>query len=284
MLAERVPDLRGVVRPAGPALPFEVAQWDPPAALVPLVSRLWGVAYSFPDGVAFAQLTLPDPVVHVVFEGSGADVVGPMPKRFKRELRGAARVLGLRFRPAMFRAFCAHAVWDLRERRVPVDTFFSEAPITETATQLEGSAQREAVCRWLEARAAALVVDRRLLEVRDLVERVQADRSIRSVPNMAGMVGVSERTLQRQFRDAVGWTPAEVLRRRRIQDALAAIEAREVVLAELALELGYCDQAHLCRDFRALVGRSPRAYAAEVRPELSAAMSADRLRHGGHRG
>ena len=37
-----------------------------------------------------------------------------------------------------------------------------------------------------------------------------------------------------------------------------------MVWTELALALGYFDQAHFIRDFRKLVGRTPAAYARET--------------------
>lgn len=56
-----------------------------------------------------------------------------------------------------------------------------------------------------------------------------------------------------------------VLQRFRLQEVAARIEAGEAPdLARLAQELGYVDQAHLSRDFKAVVGRAPRAFAAAV--------------------
>jgi AraC-like DNA-binding protein len=51
------------------------------------------------------------------------------------------------------------------------------------------------------------------------------------------------------------------LSRYRLQDAAAAIDAGEVDdLAALACELGWFDQAHFSREFRAVVGSTPSAY------------------------
>ena len=47
--------------------------------------------------------------------------------------------------------------------------------------------------------------------------------------------------------------------------ALLGLERGERSLAALADDLGYADQAHFSRDFRALVGISPAAYAARAR-------------------
>jgi AraC-like DNA-binding protein len=58
-----------------------------------------------------------------------------------------------------------------------------------------------------------------------------------------------------------------VLARYRLQDAAALIDAGEVDdLAALAADLGWFDQAHFSRDFRAVVGVPPSAYLQRARP------------------
>jgi transcriptional regulator GlxA family with amidase domain len=80
---------------------------------------------------------------------------------------------------------------------------------------------------------------------------------------VAARFGMSPRTLQRLFIKHVGVTPKHVLQRFRRQRAVDQLsEETGANLARLAAELGYCDQAHLARDFRATLGRSPSAVAA----------------------
>jgi AraC-like DNA-binding protein len=75
-------------------------------------------------------------------------------------------------------------------------------------------------------------------------------------------VGKSLRSLQRNLRKYVRIGPKALLRRFRLQEAAARLaERRAVEQAALAHALGYCDQAHFIRDFRALVGEPPGAYA-----------------------
>jgi AraC-like DNA-binding protein len=99
-------------------------------------------------------------------------------------------------------------------------------------------------------------------EVAAVARLAEVDRTIRRVEELASVAGVTMRTLQRLFAEYVGASPRWVLRRYRILDA--AEQARggpDVAWAELAADLGYADQAHLVRDFRAHLGTTPAAYA-----------------------
>ena len=71
------------------------------------------------------------------------------------------------------------------------------------------------------------------------------------------------------FSSYVGVSPKAVLARYRLQDAAAAIDAGAVEdLAGLAVSLGWFDQAHFSRDFRAVVGITPSAYLARARADV----------------
>jgi transcriptional regulator GlxA family with amidase domain len=86
------------------------------------------------------------------------------------------------------------------------------------------------------------------------------------VDQVASLGGLSVRSLQRLFAAYVGVSPKAVLARYRLQDAAAAIDAGEVDdLADLAASLGWFDQAHFSRDFRAVVGVTPSSYLQRAR-------------------
>jgi AraC-like DNA-binding protein len=64
---------------------------------------------------------------------------------------------------------------------------------------------------------------------------------------------------------AVEWLPKWVIRRTRLQEVALRVEHGEVTtLAALAAELGYTDQAHLARDFKTAVGKSPSEFGVTV--------------------
>ena len=85
---------------------------------------------------------------------------------------------------------------------------------------------------------------------------------------VAAEVGWSGRRLQQVFRREVGLTPKQLARvtrfdraRRRLYADVAA--GRPPMLARLAAEGGFSDQAHLAREFRALAGCPPSALVVE---------------------
>ncbi|QJC54546.1 AraC family transcriptional regulator [Paenibacillus albicereus] len=104
--------------------------------------------------------------------------------------------------------------------------------------------------------ASAQLVDR-------IVTGIQLDRGQRSVEDVAARWGLSSRSLQRLFRTYVGMPPKAVIRRYRLHETMG-LASGDPDWAALALELGYFDQAHLIRDFKAVVGMTPGSYAKRI--------------------
>ena len=78
--------------------------------------------------------------------------------------------------------------------------------------------------------------------------------------------GLNKRMLQRLFARYVGVSPKWVIQRYRLNEAAEQLANGESInQAELALNLGYSDQAHFIRDFKSIVGVSPAAYARAAR-------------------
>ena len=104
-----------------------------------------------------------------------------------------------------------------------------------------------------------------------LVAMMLADRSLTRVDRVTRLSGVPARTLQRLFRHYVGAPPKWVLARYRLHDAAERLGNEPgVPVAAVAADAGYFDQAHFCRDFKALLGVTPAQYAAQCRPECPA--------------
>ena len=84
----------------------------------------------------------------------------------------------------------------------------------------------------------------------------QLDSSIRAT-DLAEVVQLSTSHFFRAFRKSFGAPPITYIMHRRIRRAQELMLASQAPLSQVALECGMCDQAHLCRCFRRIVGISP---------------------------
>lgn len=63
--------------------------------------------------------------------------------------------------------------------------------------------------------------------------------------------------MARAYRAATGEGLAETVRRKRVERATALLRDSDWPTAQIAVEAGFCDQSHMNRSFRALLGRTP---------------------------
>ena len=259
-------DTRGILRPGQVGRLFELERPAVSPPLRDLVATHWAVTWSLPDGEQRRSEVLPHPAVHVVAERDGVWVYGVPLAIDSRVLAGSGFATGARFRPGAFGALVEVPVKALSGRKLAAPAVFGEAGAElETAAAAAGStAERVAAIEaFLLARVPEPTPESEL--VRALVDDIAAAAPGTTVADLAARHGVSTRTVQRLFARHVGVGPKWVLQRLRMHDALEALgNGRGADWAGFALELGYFDQAHFIRDFRAVVGRSPAEYAREA--------------------
>ena len=136
----------------------------------------------------------------------------------------------------------------LTDRTIPVSDVFAPMAIegTSGADRRDGGGDAGARARGRPARRR----DRRAV-------RGDAATGPRRVEELCSHAGYSKRTLQRLFREYVGVTPKWVLQRVRLHEAADRMADGEQDWPRLALELGYFDQAHFIKAFKAVIGLSP---------------------------
>jgi AraC family transcriptional regulator len=88
------------------------------------------------------------------------------------------------------------------------------------------------------------------------------DRAI-SLGELAAAAGLSRFHFSRVFKLHLGLSPARYVERARIEQAEALIVNAEMSLANIAQAVGFADQSHFSRRFRANEGRTPASFARE---------------------
>ncbi|WP_437688312.1 helix-turn-helix domain-containing protein [Sorangium sp. So ce176] len=223
---------------------------------------------------------LPDASVDLVFHCGDARIEGrdgrlrPLPPVFvigvrdepaRMVSRGLSRVLGVRFHPWRAAAFLEHEA-DLRGYCTIVGPGL-RALSARVGPLLEGGESGAAlglIEGWLLAQRR--VARRPAAPVEAAGLALHASHGGARVGALAGRLGVSVRQLERQFKRSAGMSPKALARLIRFSRATERLELDpDARLTALAFELGYADQAHFTREFRAFAGMSPGMYAGEVR-------------------
>jgi AraC-like DNA-binding protein len=266
---------RGVLQPATPhGGGFFHQRLAPPAPLAQLIQHYWFVQWDLRGAGPRFQETLPHPSCYLLFEhdleqpapddltAKNAEVSGVCTGKFSRQLEGWGRVFGVKFRPGGLRPFLDDSVSTLTDRVVPAERVFGQPILTlASAVRRMESAEEmaEASSAFFMARLPA--PDSSSTLSGELVDAILNDPSILSVEDLASRRGIGVRSLQRLFKDYVGVSPKWVIRRYRLHELVARFHSGHAFDgAQVALDLGYADQAHLINDFRNLAGYTPSEY------------------------
>lgn len=86
-----------------------------------------------------------------------------------------------------------------------------------------------------------------------------------SVAELARAMKLSERTLARQLRAAVGLSPVAFMQRVRLEVATQLLETTSVAVEEISVRVGYAESATLRKLFRSVLRTSPREVRARAR-------------------
>jgi AraC-like DNA-binding protein len=208
------------------------------------------------------QETLPHPNIHVVFEKDNSMVGGVTTGKFTRVLEGQSHVFGIKFRPGGFHPFLKSPVSALTNRTIAVNRIFGknvDALEAVLVSPCDEDEMVEAASAFFRLRAPE--PDETVALAGQLVNRILGEPDIKTVDDLVGRTGIGKRSLQRIFHEYVGINPKWVIRRYRLHELVERLNSGEQLdWSQLALELGYFDQAHLINDFRSIVGYSPTQY------------------------
>jgi AraC-like DNA-binding protein len=250
-----------IITPSSAARVTGMVRIAPDPAIADLVEQHWIVTWDQRGAAPVRREVLPDPSVNLAIEPRGRLLYGVGSGHDVRLLEGRGMVIGTKFRPGGFSGFVPRPVSDLSDRVLTLPEAFGAAGEeldAALAAAPEIPAAITVVTDFLRSRRPAPDPRREL--VMEVVEAMRVAPPDARVDGIARDFAVSPRTLQRLFTEHIGATPKAVLQRFRRQQAVDLLgEPGAPTLARIAAELGYADQSHLTRDFRATLGRSPSA-------------------------
>ncbi|RNI23047.1 helix-turn-helix domain-containing protein [Flexivirga caeni] len=239
-------------------------------ALNTWVENYWTVRWTLRAGASYSPSLVPIAQANLTVESGGSTRVGAdgpgvfltgvvSARRFDVHLSGTGGIAGVKFRPGALTALTGVDATRLRDRVVPARVFLAD--VDQLADVRAGSAELaerfDGFLMPLARRADPAELD----TLAAVIATLEASEPSMSAADLADRCGIGLRSLQRLCRHYVGVGPQWLVARARVHTAIARLHAGDVgTLAGLAVELGWFDQAHMGRDFAALVGEPPATY------------------------
>lgn len=251
--------------------PVRIERRAPGEAAAAFVRHYWLPRWSLPGGTSVREAVLEYPTANLVIEADTAALYRANRALSGRTLTGDGWAFGALLRPGVARQWVGASLRGA-PAVIPLEAL---EPLAARALTAAVGAVRERLADDDASGAIAIVEaalgdlpaphdDARLVDA--IVAAVESDRDLRRVEQLADRFGIGVRRLQRLVAGHIGFGPKWLIQRYRLQEAAAALrEPEPPAFARLAADMGYADQAHFNREFKAVVGVTPGAYAAESR-------------------
>ncbi|MWV46010.1 helix-turn-helix domain-containing protein [Paenibacillus sp. HJL G12] len=230
------------------------------------VKHYWIVSWDCTEAEPYLQHVVPNPCVNLIVEPQKTLIYGPSTQKFSYPIHGKGMVFGVKFKPGGFYPFLNR----------PVSALVGHPLEVAEVLDLHGPELEETILSLGTEREMADAMDQLLLSklppqdeqvglVNRIINYIASEREVSKVDRVCEHFNMHIRKLQRLFDQYVGISPKWVIRLYRLQNAAETMDRKlPVDLAHLATELGYHDQPHFIKDFKAVVGSTPEEYRRSV--------------------
>jgi AraC-like DNA-binding protein len=206
--------------------------------------------------------SLPAPTVHLIFMNGEAEISGPIMRRFSYLMENQGYLFGAKFWPGSFRTICDTPLSNLTDKRVPAEKIIGDSvlPVTKAffcsnqADERLSIVQNYLLCLYKPN-------DDKLAIIKKVFEDINQHKTIFTVAQLATLQKMTVRSLQRLFKEYIGVSPKWAIQLFRLREAAQQMESQNRInFSQLALELGYSDQAHFSKHFKLITGKTPKSY------------------------
>jgi AraC-like DNA-binding protein len=251
------PNIRGLLKSDVQPGERELRWFEPSAMLATFIQRIWSAQWKIASGEYRSQPVLPHPSANLVVANGDVTMIGVITKAAVQRLEGHGYACGAKLQPGALRAFGVEKPWLLRDSLVAAADLFGGAQLVLTSHEPDDMASE--IESYLAAQRPSHDATSR--KAREIVDMLENDRDILSVSQLAGLLDLSERSIQDICHRALGVHPKRLIRCLCLQDALSRLEERlSLNLSAVAQDFGYLDRAHFRRDFKRVTGVSPGRY------------------------
>jgi AraC-like DNA-binding protein len=211
------------------------------------------------DGPVRNFHVFPDGCSDIIFEQPARDygglaIVGTMTRTQAFDIPAGHSTFGVRFRPGMAARLARVPGSVALDQSIPLGDAWKPAVVRELLDQLGGSSSlRDMIARFEASLAEPAPLD----PVEKSLAWLAECRGQVSIDALADAASLSPRQFRRTCLDRTGLSPKHLARVLRFRNAAQYAGKQRRDWADVALECGYYDQAHLINEFKELAGVSP---------------------------
>jgi AraC-like DNA-binding protein len=213
---------------------------------VAIEKRSWRV---FPDGCADAIFEPTRPVRWV----------GTMTRAIEVERRDRTDIFGIRFAPGGLHALTGQPLHPLTDCDVEIREG-DPLDLTHLEDEVRKATRFADRCRIVDRALRRALARAEPVALGPMLEWLDSQDELPRVRSLAARAGMTSRTLERRFREALGVGPKQHLRFLRIERARRLLESGRLHGAEIAAASFFADEAHFIHEFRRFAGTTPAAY------------------------
>ena len=192
-------------------------------------------------------------------------VIGQLTRPLEIEPTGRTGIFSVRFHPNGFLPFADISIKEMENTAVPLEKLFGRDGRDIEEKILEAHSVKERI----DLSETFLLKKLNRLEtidqiVRMTVETIMTGNGQLSVEEISKQTKIHRRQMERKFSLAIGLSPKQLSKIIRLQIALKImLSGNEKNLTSLAYDNDFYDQSHFIKDFRELVGMTPKDFYGE---------------------
>ena len=246
-------------------------EFSPSSRLAGYIECFWSVETTVESPI-IPHRVLPDGCIDIIFDiGSNQlnklapkvpYVVGAMTKPLITEIKPQSHIIGIRFRPLGAYRFFRRPVHEIADLHVALKDFahntFQEIERFFEFRTLQG--QINFLIQFFESLLCSTAKPKAI--IRKAVESISLSHGQVRIEELSLELNISRQYLTRIFTHEVGISPkvfSRVMRLKSTNNILTS-NSENPDFAELAIDRGYFDQAHLIAEYQSLVGLTPIEY------------------------
>jgi AraC-like DNA-binding protein len=174
--------------------------------------------------------------------------------------RKHSMLISVNFKPNSARYFIPEKLQLFKNKLVSLDDVFKRSELGRVG-EMYGWPNTGMTIRLIEEFLSGIFIERSDSRIDFVLDTIMINKGFVNMKDLAANACLSHSQFRRRFKEEIGMSPKEYSKIVRIKNVSEILSQKpNLKLTELAYEFGYYDQAHFIKDFKSVMGTSPKHF------------------------